>query len=315
MSKRLLSKNSKKLLNASRTIRRVSKSIILANEEDEANNDEVKKVHQETEVSSAQPEPAEESILMSDIHFPISPIAEGEEECKQEIDEEQAEPVQQPTYEVVATNSNHSNGDQLENAVNDDINETAQQYDLEKHQFLVTKQSFHQSGLYILAFFLTYACPVLDISLAFFKLPTWKGTFLGTSLFLPSIGLFNIFIYTRPKVMLMKKKYPQFSWIERFLSVIYSGGEIPIAMDDPELSKPSSSSCSSHYEARIMDDSRMISSYVYHGNHLQLTRGVPQDSQGMFDSGRFNISSFEDNSVEENEHHSNGTGGTFPIGL
>ena len=91
--------------------------------------------------------------------------------------------------------------------------------------------------------------------------------------------------------------------------MIYSGGEIPIAMDDPELSKPSSSS---HY-AKIMDDSRMISSYTNNHGKLQ-PRGVPQDSHGLFDSGRFNLSSLEDNSGDEDDH-GDVTGVTFPIGF
>ena len=103
------------------------------------------------------------------------------------------------------------------------------------------------------------------------------------SLFLPSSGLFNIFIYTRPKVLILKEKYPRLSWIERFLSVIYCGGEIPIAMDEPYLSKNPKVSSAPVPNAEV-EDSRLICS---NGNSEQWSPlGVPVNSNGDFDSGR-----------------------------
>ena len=262
--------------NASSTlIRKVSKSLILAAE--------AKDTSEQSKVPSIQPAAG---TLMSDLHFPISTIIE-EEECKLEVDEEQEESLEQPMFAVIASNSDQAVDRDTEQATSID---TAQQ-DLKKHQFLITKRSFLQSVLYILAFFLTYFTFVLEVFFSFAKVRSQVWTFLVLSLFLPSSGLFNISIYTRPKVLILKEKYPRLTWIERFLSVIYCGGEIPIAMDDPYLSKHPKASSAPVPNAEVKD-SRLISS---NGNGEQWSPfGVPVNSNGDFDSGRFNISSIED---------------------
>ncbi|GFH50319.1 hypothetical protein CTEN210_06795 [Chaetoceros tenuissimus] len=254
--------------NASAThLREVSKNLILSKE---ASSEQASS--EKGTASSTQP-PA--GTLMSDLHFPISTIYE--EECKVEVDEEQEEKVEQPMFAVIASNSDQGVDRDTEQAAN-----------LDTVEFLITKQSFHQSGLYILAFFLAYFCVVLEIFLSIAKVPSSDWTFLVISIFLPSNGLFNILIYTRPKVLILKKKYPRLSWIERFLSVIYCGGEIPIAMDDPNLSEKSSPPI----RQVEVEDSRLISSNA--NNDHWRPFGVPIDSNGDFDSGRFNVSSIED---------------------
>lgn len=92
-------------------------------------------------------------------------------------------------------------------------------------------QSLVQSSLYIFAYFLTYSFPILHVAmrLAGVNRPPWM-LIIG-SIFWPLGGLFNILIYTRPKVSAVRIMRPEFahssSWFRIFLLVVISGGEVP----------------------------------------------------------------------------------------
>jgi hypothetical protein len=55
--------------------------------------------------------------------------------------------------------------------------------------------------------------------------PNW--TFLPISIFWPIGGLFNIMVYTRPKVLSLMDRHPDFPKFVLFLLVVVSGGEAP----------------------------------------------------------------------------------------
>lgn len=97
----------------------------------------------------------------------------------------------------------------------------------EKNKFILTKQALHQSLLYMLAFVLVYLPPILgnfteDVS-------EWRFWF--RSLLTPLGGVFNILIYTRPKVLKMKESYPEVPAIELLIAIVVTGGNIPSMAD------------------------------------------------------------------------------------
>lgn len=96
----------------------------------------------------------------------------------------------------------------------------------------MTRESFYQSMLYISAFLVTYLIPVV------LRVMTFAGQDLGDWSFwglIPSGigGLFNILIYTRPKISILQKNNgdQRCSWVRSFFAVIMSGGEIPTPME------------------------------------------------------------------------------------
>ena len=98
----------------------------------------------------------------------------------------------------------------------------------------ITRQSFHQSFLYILAFFLVWSLPVFFFFASLRKSTTGIGDwfFLALSIFFPASGFFNILIYTRPKILLLQRAHPNTRWIQRFLAVVIAGGEMPTILDE-----------------------------------------------------------------------------------
>lgn len=108
----------------------------------------------------------------------------------------------------------------------------------------LTQKALHQSILYIMAIFVTFAAP-----LAFLASPDnlnqkYIGTlilWLNSTLF-PTYGIFLILIYTRPKVKGLSEMYPNASWLLCFKIVLFSGGEVPPAheLNPPRRLPPSS---------------------------------------------------------------------------
>lgn len=98
----------------------------------------------------------------------------------------------------------------------------------------ITRQSFHQSFLYILAFFLVWSLPVFFFFASLRKSTTGVGDwfFLALSIFFPASGFFNILIYTRPKILLLQRAHPNTRWIQRFSAVVIAGGEMPTILDE-----------------------------------------------------------------------------------
>ena len=95
----------------------------------------------------------------------------------------------------------------------------------------LTKQAAFQSILYILSFILVYSGPLVAIILRAFNGFGSESSkiFLHwiTSLFFPLGGFFNIVIYTRPKVMALRKIHPEIPKFISFLIIILSGGQVP----------------------------------------------------------------------------------------
>ncbi|GFH55241.1 hypothetical protein CTEN210_11717 [Chaetoceros tenuissimus] len=96
----------------------------------------------------------------------------------------------------------------------------------------MTRESFYQSMLYISAFLVTYLIPVVG------RLMMMAGQDIGDWSFwglIPSGigGLFNILIYTRPKILILQKNNgdQRCSWMRSFFAVIMSGGEITTPME------------------------------------------------------------------------------------
>lgn len=90
-----------------------------------------------------------------------------------------------------------------------------------------SKETMHQSLLYVGAYCITYSCSVI-LYLAFY----WQGSkpprifvFVAVTLF-PIGGLLNILVYTRPKVSTVQRRY-ECSWLRAFWEVFKAGGEVP----------------------------------------------------------------------------------------
>ncbi|GFH50312.1 hypothetical protein CTEN210_06788 [Chaetoceros tenuissimus] len=222
---------------------------------------DVQVLGRKTKVSSLTKDGQHESITLS---FPIK--LDGhviEEECKQEVEEECKQEIEQELNQVprnehlVASYTSNEPPDMtlqkqesnnlLNNTTNTGSRDSNKANDLtklkqKKFQYTVTRQSFHQSSLYILAFLLSYTTVVVEILLALAKVPSSEWTFFVTSLFMPATGFFNILIYTRPKVALLKRSHPNTFWIQRFIVVVFCGEEMPISIDEvavPPLSQTS----------------------------------------------------------------------------
>ena len=90
------------------------------------------------------------------------------------------------------------------------------------------RASLAQSSLYVIAFCFTYTFLIFDFLYVFIlNKPNPEWTFIALSLTLPVGGLLNILVYTRPKVLKVKEKHPNFPKFVCFLLVIVSGGEAP----------------------------------------------------------------------------------------
>ncbi|GFH44562.1 hypothetical protein CTEN210_01036 [Chaetoceros tenuissimus] len=102
-----------------------------------------------------------------------------------------------------------------------------------QNRHALTKQALTQSFLYILAFIVVYFPPGIGILRIRFgnatDLPEWL--FWLISLTTPFGGVFNILIYTRPKVLRLKEDYPNASFLRVFVVIVLTGGEIPSLAD------------------------------------------------------------------------------------
>ena len=98
----------------------------------------------------------------------------------------------------------------------------------------LAKKALVQSLLYISVYFLTYAVPMVIsyTSIAgISRLQNGDILLLWRSIVWPLGGIFNVFIYTRPKIEKLRKRdeYQNSSWFKLFWKVITSGGEVPRA--------------------------------------------------------------------------------------
>ncbi|GFH44609.1 hypothetical protein CTEN210_01083 [Chaetoceros tenuissimus] len=103
-------------------------------------------------------------------------------------------------------------------------------------RLFLTKEAFHQSLRYIAVFFFVYLGPVIAaIQMRFANVvdePQWR--FWLTTI-TPLGGIFNILIYTRPKVLKLEEMHPDIPRLKLFLIIILTGGDIPSMIDVQQL--------------------------------------------------------------------------------
>ena len=146
--------------------------------------------------------------------------------------------------------------------------ENNQEQRIGENKLVLTKQAFGQSLLYILAFLLVYSAPIIKlIQEQFFgneEEPEWRF-WLG-ALFTPLGGVFNIIIYTRPKVMKVMETLSSTSYLRCFIVVVVSGGEVPSFADLISSSPMNSHSNHVHESGQVEgfneDDALSMSSGV-----------------------------------------------------
>lgn len=175
-----------------------------------------------------------------------------------------------PAREIGASRRNSSNHSNQANRAPGEENgdENNEEQRIEGNKLVLTKQAFGQSSLYVLAFFLVYLAPFIKlIQEQFFgyeEEPEWRF-WLG-ALFTPLGGIFNILIYTRPKVMKVMETLSNSSYLKCFIVVVVSGGEVP-SFADFVSSRPMNSHSnhaheSSQVEDFVSDDALSMSSGV-----------------------------------------------------
>jgi hypothetical protein len=96
-----------------------------------------------------------------------------------------------------------------------------------------------QASLYVLAYaaanYFSLFCLVFLIIV---KQQPSDVFFLIGAMFYPLGGLFNILVYTRPKVLSLRRKNPQYSWFQAFVIVIRAGAAVPMVVVEEENSPP-----------------------------------------------------------------------------
>jgi hypothetical protein len=86
-----------------------------------------------------------------------------------------------------------------------------------------------QGALYVTAYLATYSFLGIVNAVVFFgngHPSAWLITL--TSIFYPLGGLFNILVYTRPKVWSLRRKHKGLSWRRAFITVVRAGGVVPM---------------------------------------------------------------------------------------
>jgi hypothetical protein len=96
-----------------------------------------------------------------------------------------------------------------------------------------------QASLYVLVyiaqnFFVLYSMIVFVIE----KRHLNNVFVLLASIFYPLGGLFNILVYTRPKVLSLRRMHPQYYWFQAFVIVIRAGAVVPMVVVEEENSPP-----------------------------------------------------------------------------
>ena len=91
-----------------------------------------------------------------------------------------------------------------------------------------------QSCLYVAAFFATYLS--FDIYVTILWLGLGKPSsflLIASEITCPLGGLFNILVFTRPSVWILRRRH-SYSWLKAFVLVIKAGGEVPHEFRDNE---------------------------------------------------------------------------------
>lgn len=94
---------------------------------------------------------------------------------------------------------------------------------------LYKRDLFVQAGLYVLVFLTTFTFfSIVNLMLVVFQTDIPTSLAIWTSFISPLGGLFNVLVYTRPKVSMLRRRNKNLSWIRAFWSVLKAGGEIPV---------------------------------------------------------------------------------------
>jgi hypothetical protein len=106
------------------------------------------------------------------------------------------------------------------------------------------RQILVQSSLYVLAYFTTNLCPwIIIIVVIITKNDVGQVVVLFASILYPLGGLFNILVYTRPKVIGLRMKQPELSWFRTFARVVKAGGVVPLVVSEDEANGHHCSDC------------------------------------------------------------------------
>jgi hypothetical protein len=99
-----------------------------------------------------------------------------------------------------------------------------------------------QSCLYVAAFFVTYSLFWIYLAMFMLGLDPPSSMLIASSITCPLGGLFNILVFTRPSVWILRRRH-SYSWLKAFVLVIKAGGEVPHEFrdDEPKNKVPSSS--------------------------------------------------------------------------
>ena len=144
---------------------------------------------------------------------------------------------QERELDIPARGIGHASNNNQEHLSNEDDQEDVPRADdeserKEKNSFILTKQAFHQSLLYVSSFVLVYL-PIMIAMLQ--KLSSQNASDSEWRFWLDTIiplgGVFNILIYTRPKVLKLKEQFPMLVKYELLIIVVVTGGETPSMAD------------------------------------------------------------------------------------
>jgi hypothetical protein len=97
-----------------------------------------------------------------------------------------------------------------------------------------------QSCLYVAAFFVTYFFAWIYIATIMLGLVPGSFLLISSSIFYPLGGLFNILVFTRPSVWILRRRH-SYSWLKAFVLVIKAGGEVPAHANEPKNEVPRNS--------------------------------------------------------------------------
>ena len=84
-----------------------------------------------------------------------------------------------------------------------------------------------QASLYVGGFFLTYCLTWVVAVMNLLGVIPSTGFLYALPLLFPLGGMFNILVYTRPKIGLLRRRYSDYSWFKAFWLVLKAGGELP----------------------------------------------------------------------------------------
>ena len=159
---------------------------------------------------------------------------DGKKEENNEVSEILSPLDQKNDPESIPTSEENEHDEEEEAGNNVDDNEQyvnqLSKYEQQALDLVLTKSAVVQSSLYIFAFMIVYLGPIIAL-VSGYNQNTLQVIFWWTSIFYPLGGVFNMIIYTRPKVQAVKKARPPMPKIVCFILVLLSGGETPNLMD------------------------------------------------------------------------------------